>query len=127
MKPAAPFVALNTSEMEWQDGEKFLGLPPGVQIKIVAEGRDAVSDRRDLFVKSPPGYIEPRHTHPQYHTIVVLGGEMHVAGKILKPGDYVYGGGDDSPHGPYEYPVGCTVFASSRARELKSHLHKWEA
>jgi hypothetical protein len=37
---------------------------------------------------------------------------MHVEGKILKPGDYVFGPGDNIPHGPMGYPKGCTVFAS---------------
>ena len=33
---------------------------------------------------------------------------MCVAGKDLRPGDYVFGW--DIPHGPYEYPDGCEVF-----------------
>jgi hypothetical protein len=33
---------------------------------------------------------------------------MCVAGKDLRPGDYVFGW--DEPHGPYEYPDGCEVF-----------------
>ncbi|MFC1492300.1 cupin domain-containing protein [Nitrospinota bacterium] len=126
MEPAEKFLAINTDELEWEDGEKFLSLPPGVKIKIIAKGRDAVSDRRDLFVQFPPGYREPRHTHVQFHSILVLEGEMHVAGKVLKRGDYVYGGGveEEAAHGPYHYPVGCTVFASTRAVELKSHEHR---
>ncbi|MEE9274306.1 MAG: hypothetical protein V3V62_03235 [bacterium] len=63
MKPAEYFVALNTEEIEWMDGEDFLGLPPGVKIKILAEGRDAVSGRRDVMVQFPPGCHEPRRTH----------------------------------------------------------------
>jgi len=31
-----------------------------------------------------------------------------VAGKDLRPGDYVFGW--DTPHSPYEYPDGCEVF-----------------
>ncbi len=31
-----------------------------------------------------------------------------MAGKDLRPGDYVFGW--DQPHGPYEYPDGCEVF-----------------
>ena len=123
MKPAEKFLAINTDEIEWQDGEKVLGLPPGLKVKIIAEGKDAVSERVDKFVKFPPGYTEPRHTHGYYHSTLVLEGEMHVAGKVLKPGDYVYGGGDE-PHGPYHYPKGCMVYSAGRGINL-SQMHKY--
>src|SRR5512139_2169773 len=115
MKKAEPFLAINTDEIEWQDGEKIMGLPPGIQVKIIAEGTDGVSERVDKFVKFPPGYVEPRHTHDYYHSTLVLEGEMHVGGKILKRGDYVYGGPDE-PHGPYHYPKGCMVYSAGRFR-----------
>lgn len=89
MKRAEAFLAINTDDIEWQDGEKIMGLPPGIRVKIIAEGEDAVSERVDKFVKFPAGYVEPRHTHDYYHSTLVLEGEMHVAGKILKRGDYV--------------------------------------
>lgn len=117
------FFAVNTGELEWQDGSKLLGLPEGVEVKIVREGHDEVSERAERFVRFPPGYVEPRHEHDHYHSILVLEGEMHVDGKVLKPGDYVYGGGKGNAHGPYHYPVGCTVFACSRARKLNS-IHR---
>ncbi len=122
MKPAEKFLAVNTDEIEWQDGEEIMGLPPGLKVKIIAEGTDPVSERVDKFVKFPPGYIEPRHTHDYYHSTLVLEGEMHVAGKVLKRGDYVYSGGD-MPHGPYSYPVGCTVYSAGRGLKL-SQIHK---
>lgn len=121
MKPSKPFMAINTDEIEWQDGEKTLGLPPGIQVKIIAEGYDEVSERVDKFVKFPPGYVEPRHTHDYYHSTLVLEGEMHVAGKVLKRGDYVYGGGGE-PHGPYQYPVGCMVYSAGRSLKM-SQIH----
>ena len=117
------FFAVNTDELDWQDGSKLLGLPEGVEIKIVREGYDEVSERAERFVRFPPGYVEPRHEHDHYHSIFVLEGEMHVDGKVLKPGDYVYGGGRGNAHGPYKYPVGCTVFACSRAEKLNS-IHR---
>ena len=123
MKRAEKFLAINTDEIEWQDGKKILGLPPGVKVKIIVEGRDPVSDRVDKFVEFPPGYTEPRHTHEYYHSTLVLKGEMHVAGKVLKPGDYVYGGGD-TPHGPYYYPIGCTVFSAGRGPKIENQIHK---
>lgn len=123
MEYVGNFFAANTSEMDWQDGSAILGLSKGVEIKNVREGYDEVSERAERFVRFPPGYVEPRHEHDHYHSIFVLEGEMHVDGKVLKPGDYVYGGGKGNAHGPYEYPVGCTVFASSRATKLNS-IHR---
>lgn len=122
MKPAEKFLAVNTGEIEWQDGEEILGLPAGIKVKIIAEGKDSVSERVDKMVKFPAGYIEPKHTHNYYHSTLILEGEMHVAGKVLKPGDYVYSGGDE-PHGPYHYPVGCTVYSAGRGLKL-SQIHK---
>ncbi len=122
MDPATPFLPLNTDEIDWQDGESVLGLPPGVQVKIIAQGEDEVSERVDKFVKFPPGYTEPRHTHAYYHSTLVLEGEMHVAGKVLKRGDYVYGGGN-VPHGPYHYPKGCMVYSAGRFKKGLSQIH----
>ena len=123
MEPTPKFMAVNTSELEWQDGEKILGLPPGLKVKIIAEGTDEVSERVDKIVQFPPGYTEPRHSHDYFHSTLVLEGEMHVAGKVLRPGDYVYGGNE--PHGPYHYPVGCTVYSAGRGKKL-SQIHRRE-
>jgi hypothetical protein len=46
---------------------------------------------------------------------------MCVAGKDLRPGDYVFGW--DQPHGPYEYPDGCEVFAVTMGEETQ---HVWD-
>ena len=68
---------------------------------------DPIMKRIDLKVKFPKGYVEPRHSHKSWHSILVTKGRMCVAGKNLRPGDYVFGW--DHPHGPYEYPDGCEV------------------
>ena len=57
------FFAINTDELEWKDGSKILGLPEGVEIKVIREGYDEVSERAEKFVRFPPGYVEPRHEH----------------------------------------------------------------
>ena len=88
MKEAESFLIIDTEELEWEDGTKVIGLPPGVEVKIVAEGFDDVSERVDKFVKFPPGYTEPLHIHDHLHSTLVIEGEMHVHGKILKSGDY---------------------------------------
>ena len=53
MKPAEKFLTVHTGELEWEDGTKVIGLPPGVEVKIVTEGVDDVSERVDKFVKFP--------------------------------------------------------------------------
>ncbi|MEE9257767.1 MAG: hypothetical protein V3V56_11440 [bacterium] len=65
MKPAEKLLAIKTGELEWEDGAKVVGLPRGVEVKMVAEGVVGVSERVDKFVRFPPGRLEPLHTH--YH------------------------------------------------------------
>ena len=102
------FKAIHDHEIEWAESaaEELLTLPEGVEVKVFAY--DPVMKRIDMKVKFPPGYVEPEHSHKSWHSIVVLKGRMCVAGKDLRPGDYVFGW--DKPHGPYEYPDGCEVF-----------------
>ena len=102
------FKAIHDDEVPWEDGldNNLLTLPPGIKVKVFA--KDEVMKRVDMKVKFPPGYVEPEHSHKSWHSIVVLKGRMCVAGKDLRPGDYVFGW--DELHGPYEYPDGCEVF-----------------
>ena len=102
------FRAIHDRQVKWQEGAatKLLTLPRGVKVKIFSH--DPVTRRIDMKVKFPKGYVEPAHTHKSWHSILVTKGRMCVAGKDLRPGDYVFGW--DIPHGPYEYPDGCEVF-----------------
>ena len=102
------FRAIYAKDVEWQEdvSNELLTLPKGVKVKIFAH--DPVMKRIDMKVKFPKGYVEPSHTHKSWHSILVTRGRMCVAGKDLRPGDYVFGW--DLPHGPYEYPDGCEVF-----------------
>src|SRR5476651_2256986 len=110
------FHAIHDDEIPWQEGSKsVLKLPDGVQVKIFAH--DKAMARVDMKVKFPPGYVE--------HV---------VAGKDLRPGDYVFGW--DEVHGLYEYPDGCEVFVvfmgESVAHEWdekkhKTHRNVWQA
>ena len=116
------FRAIHDDEIPWQDGleNNLLTLPKGVQVKVFAH--DPAMKRVDMKVKFPPGYVEPEHTHKSWHSIVVLKGRMCVAGKDLRPGDYVFGW--DQPHGPYEYPDGCEVFVVFMGEGTE---HQWDA
>ena len=116
------FVALYDHEVEWQEGataNELLALPPGVKVKVL--NYDPVMKRVDMKVKFPPGFVEPEHSHKSWHSIVVLEGRMCVAGKDLRPGDYVFGG--DIPHGPYEYPDGCVAFCVFMGEGTE---HEWD-
>jgi len=107
-KPDSRFRAIYDKDVKWQEGasNELLTLPKGLKVKIL--GHDPVTKRTDFKLKFPKGYVEPRHTHKSWHSILVTKGRMCVAGKDLRPGDYVFGW--DKPHGPYEYPDGCEVF-----------------
>ena len=72
-----------------------------MKIKMIREGYDEVSERSERITMFPVGYVEPRHEHDHYHSIFILEGTMHVDGKTLGPGDYVFGGGPGNAHGPY--------------------------
>jgi hypothetical protein len=119
---AHDFIALHDNEVAWQSGpgvNELLALPDGVEVKIFAY--DPVMKRVDMKVKFPPGYVEPAHSHKSWHSIMVLKGRMCVAGKDLRPGDYVFGW--DLPHGPYEYPDGCEVFTVFMGEGTQ---HEWD-
>ena len=102
------FRAIYDHEIPWEsdDVRGMLKLPPGVQVKVL--NYDPVMSRIDMKQRFPAGYVEPAHTHKSWHSILVTKGRMCVAGKDLRPGDYVFGW--DIPHGPYEYQDGCEVF-----------------
>lgn len=114
------FRAIYDHEIPWEsdDVRGILKLPPGVQVKVL--NYDPLMKRIDMKQRFPPGYVEPKHTHKSWHSILVTGGRMCVAGKDLRPGDYVFGW--DIPHGPYEYPDGCEVFIVY----MGDATHLWE-
>ena len=82
---------------------------------------DPKMKRLDMKQRFPAGYVEPAHTHKSWHSILVTKGRMCVAGKDLRPGDYVFGW--DTLHGPYEYPDGCEVFVVFMGEGTQ---HQWE-
>src|SRR5688572_16801531 len=102
------FRAIYDRDIPWEsdDVRGLLKLPKGVKVKVL--NYDPVMKRLDMKQRFPAGYVEPAHTHTSWHSILVTKGRMCVAGKDLRPGDYVFGW--DIPHGPYEYPDGCEVF-----------------
>ena len=113
-----PFLATNSDEIEWDDNVTLFQLPtgahkihPNLRIKVLM--RDDKQGQVAALVRFPPGYVEPAHQHVTSHCVVVLEGEQHVAGKVLKKGDFHYAP-PNTLHGPFEYPVGGIVFAVYR-------------
>lgn len=98
-------------ELEWEDDVDVLTLRGGVQVKVLHEDRDV--GHTDMLIRFPPGYVEPEHNHASSHSVIVLEGEQIVAGEHMRPGDYVWAAGPE-PHGPFQYPEGCVVFATFR-------------
>lgn len=118
MHADVPFLAINTEGIEWDDNVTLFQLPTGAHkihpnLKIKVLMRDDKRGQVAALVKFPPGYVEPAHQHVTSHCVVVIEGEQHVAGKVLKKGDFHYAP-PDTLHGPFSYPVGGIVFAVYR-------------
>ncbi|MEE9277888.1 MAG: cupin domain-containing protein [Dehalococcoidia bacterium] len=99
-------VIRDPAKLEWEDADLFK-LPAGVRMKLLNEDKE--TERRDMLVYFPPGYVEPRHVHGGWHIAVLLEGTWIVEGQSLQPGGYFFGPADVE-HGPFESPEGCTVF-----------------
>jgi hypothetical protein len=107
----ASLIIKHVGDEPWESAERF-GFPPGPECRVYADGA------RDGFMailgRMPAGFVEPEHVHEDVdHWCVVLEGEMHLAGEVLRPGDYFHAPAG-VPHGPLEYPVGCTVVTTVR-------------
>ena len=126
------FRAIYDKDIPWEsdDVRGILTLPKGVKVKVL--NYDPVMNRIDMKQRFPAGYVEPKHTHKSWHSILVTKGRMCVAGKDLRPGDYVFGW--DIPHGPYAYPDGCEVFIvymgdakhEWKTDDLLKHTNLWK-
>lgn len=117
---SSPFHIAHRWEIEWQDDVDVLTLGHGVKVKVLYQ--DKGDDHTDMLISFPPGFIEPRHNHASSHSVVVLEGLQIAEGEKLFPGDYLWADGS-RPHGPFEYPEGCVVFASFRG---PSAQHRYE-
>ena len=116
---ADQFLTIHAQRMDWQADSDVLTLPKGVEIKMLRNAPE--EGRRDLLIRFPPGYHEPEHTHDSSHAVVCLEGKQIVGGEVMLPGEYVYGPAN-IPHGPFDYPEGCVVFASFSGQSAQ---HRW--
>lgn len=100
----------------WASAERF-GFPPGPEARVYMEG-DGVEGHMVVVGRMPAGFVEGEHVHADVdHWCVVLEGEMHVDGQVLRPGDYLFAPRGVT-HGPLSYPVGCTVFTTIVGRHF---------
>lgn len=110
------FHTAHPDHLEWQDDVDVLTLGKGVQVKVLFQ--DQANQHVDMLIRFPAGYVEPRHNHDSSHSVLVLEGIQIAEGEPLGPGDYLYADGS-RPHGPFEYPEGCVVFASFRGASAR--------
>lgn len=82
----------------------------GIQVKrlFVDEANDSVT----MLVKAPAGAAYPRHRHAGPEQCYVLQGDLHMAGTVLRAGDYQYAE-PDSIHGIQYSENGCTLLIVS--------------
>jgi quercetin dioxygenase-like cupin family protein len=59
---------------------------PGVSIALLREH----DGERTLVLRMDPGAQFPRHTHPGGEQLLVLSGDVEIAGRALGAGDYLY-------------------------------------
>ena len=102
------YFGIRFADLDWEDGQSMLGLPEGVQVKILRRYPPEQA-RLDFLVKFPPGYQEPRLTASGSGMGIVLEGRQIV--DEFGPGTYTYDIGT-IPHGPFDYPDGCVLFVS---------------
>jgi mannose-6-phosphate isomerase-like protein (cupin superfamily) len=112
------FVIKQTGDEPWESSDS-LGLPGGKHYTYKEGDDDGI---RGIIGTFPPGYVEPEHVHDDTdHWCVIIDGEMHVDGKVLTRGDYIY-----APrgvrHGPFHYPVGAMIFANVRGGDFVHHF-----
>ncbi len=103
----------------WVPAKEF-GLPDGCEYRIYNDKDE--DELTTMLVRFPTGYLEPEHEHDSDHWGVIVDGEMHVDGEILRRGDFHHAP-RNVPHGPFYYPVGCTVFGTLRGPSI---LHEYE-
>lgn len=96
-----------SDNMEWVDHPVL----EGVKIKVMY--RDDDEHLLNMFVRLPPGFQEPEHSHDAYHSEVVLEGMVEGHGQQLGAGDTFFAG-RGIPHGPFVSSEGCTLFVSFR-------------
>jgi len=124
MKKAEPFWRSTPTRWSGKTGKKSWGCAPVPWSRSLRKERTG-SERVDKFVKFPPGYVEPRHTHDYYHSTLVQRWEMHVGGEDSETRRLRVYGGPDEPTAPIIIPKGCMVYSAGRFRGKLSQTHKY--
>ena len=91
-------------EGEWQE------MIPGIMIKILFH--DAEHSRTTLLVRLEPGAVYPSHRHQGIEECLVLEGDLHVDGTVLRRGDFTVAM-DEKVHIDTHSEEGCLLLISS--------------
>lgn len=97
----APILTLRSDEGTWAETGS-----PGVRMKtLLANKRDK---RITLLVQMDPGSHYPDHHHDGVEECYVISGDLHIAGTVLRAGDFQRAIGD-TDHGPSWTEGGCLL------------------
>lgn len=103
---AAPgLLIVRADQDEWED----IGVN-GIQVKRLYV--DTAHDSVTMLVKAPAGAVYPRHRHAGPEQCYVLQGDLHMAGTVLRAGDYQYAE-PESIHGLQYTENGCMLLIVS--------------
>ena len=102
----AGFEIARIADCPWQKRVRF----DGRESRFVMYQDDLENGLRMSIVEYPVGAVEPRHVHPGTHATTVVKGRAIIDGLTLGPLDVILGPSFE-PHGPLEYPEGCTLFS----------------
>jgi anti-sigma factor ChrR (cupin superfamily) len=97
-------VFILANQGEWQD------MAPGIKAKILYA--DPTGDRTTLLVRIDPGAAYAPHRHQGLEECLVIEGDLHVDGTILRAGDYT-ASFQDKVHIDTHSEEGCLLLISS--------------
>jgi|SoiMethySBSTD1v2_1073268.scaffolds.fasta_scaffold06927_10 hypothetical protein len=103
----AGYTIARVAEIPWEDRKNVDGWPSRAGMYY----DDRPNNLCMRMIHYLEGRTEPRHVHAGSHAAVLLEGEAHVDGKVLRPLDIILGPSNE-PHGPIYYPKGVRVFSA---------------
>ncbi len=117
MLTKAGYRIVRVAEIPWEERKNVDGWPS--RAGQYYDDRDNNLCMR--LIDYSEGLTEPRHVHGGSHAAVLLQGEAHIDGKVLRPLDVVLGPSNE-PHGPLHYPKGAKIFSAFQGSYFHSEV-----